>query len=291
MEAPLHVLILPLTSSPSQNKAQDYLPENSYLRLCPSPGTPHSFKHPTDQLHSTSVLPDATKFLPQGSIYLNDFARVVSSDHEAVNGILHFIDRVLLPPDVLHWESDTTPIPRRNVTSAAESFGYKIFSRLVTVSGLLPMLQDASHRPFTMLWPTDSALKALPPNQQEWLYHEDHRDKLAAILRGHMIRNIEALASDLPNLGQLRTMHGNPISFSCSHARPGELMVGDDNTHIVQRHLPFEGGLAYGIDQLLEPPGLGARCDRLETQLLQMVRKATGAWQGPSPPVLSCPST
>lgn len=49
---------------------------------------------------------------PQGSIYLNDFARVVSSDHQAVNGILHFIDRVLLPPEALHWEPDAAPIPR-----------------------------------------------------------------------------------------------------------------------------------------------------------------------------------
>ncbi|XP_066102033.1 stabilin-1 isoform X1 [Saccopteryx bilineata] len=206
----------------------------------------------------------------EGSIYLNDFARVVSSDHQAVNGILHFIDHVLLPPDVLHWEPDAAPISRRNVTAAAESFGYKIFSSLVTVAGLLPLLRDVSHRPFTMLWPTDSALRALSPDRQAWLYHEDHRDKLVAILRGHVIRNIEALASDLPNLGPLRTMHGTPISFSCSRARPGELMVGEDDARIVQRHLPFEGGLAYGIDQLLEPPGLGARCDRFETRPLRL---------------------
>uniref|UniRef100_A0A287ALB0 Stabilin 1 n=1 Tax=Sus scrofa TaxID=9823 RepID=A0A287ALB0_PIG len=204
----------------------------------------------------------------EGSIYINDFARVVSSDQEAVNGVLHFIDRVLLPPQVLHWEPDTAPIPRRNVTAAAESFGYKIFSGLVTMAGLLPLLQDSSHRPLTMLWPTDSALRALPPDRQVWLYHEDHRDKLAAILRGHVIRNVAALASDLPNLGPLRTMHGTPISFSCSRARPGELMVGEEDAQIVQRHLPFEGGLAYGIDQLLEPPGLGARCDSFETRPL-----------------------
>lgn len=59
------------------------------------------------------------------------------------------------------------------------------------VAGLLPLFRDVSHRPFTMLWPTDSALQALPPDRQAWLYHEDHRDKLAAILRGHVIRNIE----------------------------------------------------------------------------------------------------
>nr|XP_012316103.1 stabilin-1 isoform X3 [Aotus nancymaae] len=206
----------------------------------------------------------------EGSIYVNDFARVVSSDHEAVNGILHFIDRVLLPPEALHWEPGDAPVLRRNVTAAAQSFGYKIVSSLLKMAGLLPLLRDPSHRPFTMLWPTDAALQALPLERQAWLYHEDHRDKLAAILRGHIIRSVEGLASDLPNLGPLRTMHGTPISFSCSRMRPGELMVGEDDARIVQRHLPFEGGLAYGIDQLLEPPGLGARCDRFETRSLKL---------------------
>lgn len=135
------------------------------------------------------------------------------------------------------------------------------------------------------------------------------------------------MASDLPNLGSLRTMHGTPISFSCSRARPvslgklewggrrqgpgrwglqytcdtppllhtpprqGALTVGEDDARIVQRHLPFEGGLAYGIDQLLEPPGLGARCDRFETRPLWLVREATGQRRrGVSRPLaLSCP--
>ncbi|KAM9680709.1 stabilin-1 isoform 1-T1 [Dama dama] len=229
----------------------------------------------------------------EGSIYINDFARVVSSDQEAVNGVLHFIDRVLLPPEVLHWEADAAPAPRRNFTAAAETFGYKIFSGLVTVpppcvsfamAGLLPLLQDPFHRPLTMLWPTDSALQALPPDRQAWLYHKDHRDKLAAILRGHVIRNVEALASDLPNLGSLRTMHGTPISFSCSRARPGALTVGEDDARIVQRHLPFEGGLAYGIDQLLEPPGLGARCDRFETRPLWLKVCSICGLEPPCPP-------
>ncbi|KAI4563713.1 hypothetical protein MJG53_016287 [Ovis ammon polii x Ovis aries] len=200
----------------------------------------------------------------EGNIYINDFARVVSSDQEAVNGVLHFIDRVLLPPEALHWEADAAPALR--------------------MAGLLPLLQDSFHRPLTMLWPTDSALQALPPDRQVWLYHKDHRDKLAAILRGHVIRNVEALAADLPNLGPLRTMHGTPISFSCSRARPGALTVGEDAARIVQRHLPFEGGLAYGIDQLLEPPGLGARCDRFETRPLWLKVCSICGLEPPCPP-------
>lgn len=70
----------------------------------PTSGPNHSASDPpTDGLPSSRL---------QGSVYLNDFARVVSSDHEAVNGVLHFIDQVLLPPDVLHWEPDAAPVVR-----------------------------------------------------------------------------------------------------------------------------------------------------------------------------------
>lgn len=62
--------------------------------------------------------------------------------------------------------------------------------------------------------------------------------------------------------------------YPTSSRLQGELMVGEDDARIVQRHLPFEGGLAYGIDQLLEPPGLGARCDRFETRPVWLVREA-----------------
>uniref|UniRef100_A0A5F8GFS2 Stabilin 1 n=1 Tax=Monodelphis domestica TaxID=13616 RepID=A0A5F8GFS2_MONDO len=193
----------------------------------------------------------------EGNLYINEYAQVVTEDQIGVNGVIHFIDKLLLPPEVVHW----TDASSQNVTEAAESAGYTLFSKLLTMARMLPMFHDKAHQPLTVLWPSDEALKALSPERQAWLYHEDHREKLAAILRGHVIRNVKALASDIPNLGQLRTMHGSPISFSCSKALPGELLVGEGEARIVQRHMEFLGGIAYGIDQLLEPPGLGSRCD------------------------------
>lgn len=43
-------------------------------------------------------------------------------------------------------------------------------------------------------------------------------------------------------------------------------MVNDDAARIVARYLAFREGVAYGIDHLLEPPGLGAHCDTLENR-------------------------
>lgn len=54
----------------------------------------------------------------------------------------------------------------------------------------------------------------------------------------------------------------------------------NDAARIVDRHMHFQEGLAYGIDQLLEPPGLGAHCDMLEnrtTYVSKLVQNLTGS--------------
>ncbi len=43
-------------------------------------------------------------------------------------------------------------------------------------------------------------------------------------------------------------------------------MINENAAKVVERYLTFKEGVAYGIDQLLEPPGLGAHCDGLENR-------------------------
>lgn len=43
-------------------------------------------------------------------------------------------------------------------------------------------------------------------------------------------------------------------------------MINGNEARLVERYLTFKEGLAYGIDQLLEPPGLGAYCDSIENR-------------------------
>lgn len=44
------------------------------------------------------------------------------------------------------------------------------------------------------------------------------------------------------------------------------MLLNGHAARIVDRHLTFREGTAYGIDHLLEPPGLGAHCDMLENR-------------------------
>ncbi|XP_030061356.1 stabilin-1 isoform X1 [Microcaecilia unicolor] len=200
----------------------------------------------------------------EDGIYLNDKAKIISGDNLKTNGVIHFIDNILLPSDyqnrtILHSAR------QQNITEATKSYGYTIFSKLLEDANLLALVNDPIHKYFTMLWPTDEAFKSLPQERQKWLYHEEHRDKLAAYLKFHMIRQMKITAVNLPLSDEMRTMYGSTISIQCSKTNIGELMVGDQNARVLQRNMEFSNGIAHGIDQLLEPPNLGAHCDEFHT--------------------------
>ncbi|KAG9483804.1 hypothetical protein GDO78_009628, partial [Eleutherodactylus coqui] len=171
-----------------------------------------------------------------GEVYLNDFARITKSDMEGTDGVIHIIDQVLIPE-----------VPVSNSSNPD--------------SKLISVVQDKIHQPITVLLPTNEAFASLPDQQKLWLYHEDHRDKLKAYLKAHIIRSTKVMAVALPAAKSLRTLHGSTISFQCSSTNIGEILVDNNNAKIVKRDMEFIGGIAHGIDHLLEPPNLGARCD------------------------------
>lgn len=53
----------------------------------------------------------------------------------------------------------------------------------------MTMLQHTAFYPFTIFWPTDKAVSSLPQEQKNWLYSEDHLDKLQAYLKFHIVRD------------------------------------------------------------------------------------------------------
>lgn len=57
--------------------------------------------------------------------------------------------------------------------------------------------------------------------------------------------------------------------------------MNDHGARIVDRYLAFREGVAFGIDRLLEPPGLGAYCDSLENRTTYV---SSSSSLGPSEP-------
>lgn len=54
---------------------------------------------------------------------------------------------------------------------------------------LMHVVQHQPFYPFTMFWPTDDVFNRLPEDRKTWLYSEDHRDKLQAYLKAHIVRD------------------------------------------------------------------------------------------------------
>ncbi|XP_041446960.1 stabilin-1-like [Xenopus laevis] len=197
--------------------------------------------------------------IDQDNVYLNGRVNLMNNSIVAMNGIIHFIDEILVP-EVQNVSHRPVKPKELNITEAAKIYGYSMFLQLLKDSKLMPLVSDKSNQPYTMLWPTDRAFNSLPEERKNWLYHEEHRDKLQAYLKIHMIRVEKISASKLPRQQRaVQTMHGSIIKFECSREMIGDIVVR--GAKIVQRDMEFNIGIAHGIDQLLEPPNIGARCD------------------------------
>nr|XP_023690960.1 stabilin-1-like [Paramormyrops kingsleyae] len=200
-------------------------------------------------------------------VYINNKTKIITSDYITANGIIHFIDNVLIPYDLQN--KSTLPSSSLNITAAAEAYGYHIFSKLLQDAGLMSMIENQIHHPFTMLWPSDEVFNSFPEERKLWLYSADHKDKLAAYLKAHIIRGTKLKAVNLPSDDSVRTMYGSTVTFSCDRQLVGGIVVDNGNAKIISRNLEFDVGIAHGIDELLEPPDLGARCDAFKETKVQ----------------------
>ncbi|EGW09706.1 Stabilin-2 [Cricetulus griseus] len=129
----------------------------------------------------------------QDTIYINNKAKVLSSDIISTNGVIHIIDKLLSPQHLLVTPKDASGRVLQNLTTVAMNNGYTRFSKLIQDSGLLSVITDHIHIPVTLFWPTDKALQALPLEQQNFLFHQDNKDMLKEYLKFHVIRDTRGL--------------------------------------------------------------------------------------------------
>ncbi|XP_035875396.1 stabilin-2 [Phyllostomus discolor] len=225
-------------------------------------------------LENLKLIPNATSLqgesivisVSQDTVHINKKAKIISSDIISTNGVIHIIDKLLSPQDLLIAPRDAAGRILQNLTTVAENHGYIKFSNLIQDAGLLSIITDPIHTPITLFWPSDQALKALSPEQQDFLFNQDNKDKLKEYLKFHVIRDAKVLAADLPRHGSLKTLQGSELSVRCgADSDIGDLFLNGQTCRIIQRELLFDLGVAYGIDCLLIDPTLGGRCDIFTT--------------------------
>lgn len=165
-----------------------------------------------------------------GMVMIND-ANVIIPDVRATNGVIHVIDKVILPPSM-------------NIVETAVADGR--FTTLVAAlqaAGLAETLQGDG--PFTVFAPTDDAFNALPAGTVEALLNDI--PALTDILLYHVVGG-RVLAADVIKLDSAVTLQGDSVTISVVD---GKVMIND--AEVILTDILTTNGVIHVIDTVILP--------------------------------------
>jgi transforming growth factor-beta-induced protein len=171
---------------------------------------------------------------PGPHIKVND-AFVILTDVMATNGVIHALDTVLLPPDI--------------VDIAVDDGRFKILVTALTAAGLVDTLKG--NGPFTVFAPTDAAFAKLPPGTIADLLKPENKPKLIKILTYHVVGGKALTAADIIALNppfKLEMLNG----LSTNISKDGDRIKVNDATVIVADVIA-SNGVVHALDTVLLP--------------------------------------
>lgn len=163
-----------------------------------------------------------------------DNANVVTTDILCTNGVIHVIDSVILPT------SDDL------VTTASKAGAFGTLIAAAKAAGLAGAL--AGDGPLTVFAPTDAAFAKLPAGTVESLLKPENKDKLAAILKYHVVAG-RVYSEDALAAKRAKTLQGSDVNISVAG---GSAKV--QNANLVKTDIDATNGVIHVIDSVILPP-------------------------------------
>merc|ERR1712166_1430329 len=193
-------------------------------------------------------------------------SKIVGTDVQASNGIIHLIDNVLIPP-----------APTRTILQAAELSGYTTFVTALKAANLTAALDGDG--PLTVFVPSNEAFAKLPKATLDLLLDPKNVKELQDILKYHVIAGGALRAGcnlvgrpcndDLEvagdEMGSIKTLEGKAVTISqVPSSSDHDASIVIDKSYIVPfRSVPGNGvgsldqiatnGIWHVIDQVLMP--------------------------------------
>ena len=159
-------------------------------------------------------------------------AKIVARDVRASNGYIQVIDSVLMPP------------VRKTIVSVAGDAGqFKTLLAAAKAAGLAEALGGKG--PFTVFAPTDKAFAKLPKGAVESLLKKENRDKLAALLKYHVVPSKVSLKNAVYSKSA-KTLNGARVKVSL---RDGRVFVNEAG--VISNDVDAGNGLIHIIDSVL----------------------------------------
>jgi LPXTG-motif cell wall-anchored protein len=193
----------------------------------------------SEGLEAETLKGDNVTISLEGGVFVNE-SEVVTADIEGSNGVIHVIDKVLVPEDfVLETE------PEETIVDIAVNNGS--FTTLVAALQKAELVEALSGEgPFTVFAPTDDAfadlLAQLDITAEDLLNHP----QLSDVLLYHVVSG-KVMSTDLSEGMEAPTLKGDNIMVSLE----GGVFIND--SEVVTADIEGSNGVIHVIDQVLVP--------------------------------------
>lgn len=162
-----------------------------------------------------------------------DKARIVATDIECSNGVIHIIDSVIIPET-------------KNIAEVAVSAGsFKTLVAALQATGLDKAVAEGG--PFTVFAPTDEAFSKLPAGTVETLLKEENLPKLASILKYHVVEGYVPAAT-AAKLDSAKTLNGQNLAVK---TKWGKVMIND--AKVAKADINAFNGIIHVVDSVILP--------------------------------------
>jgi uncharacterized surface protein with fasciclin (FAS1) repeats len=159
-------------------------------------------------------------------------ARVVKTDMVCKNGVIHVVDRVMMPAT------------KDLVASAVDAGQFTILAKALGAAGLVEALSGKG--PFTVFAPNDDAFGRLPPETLASLLESENKDELADILKYHVVPG--RVYADQLKTSMAPTLGGVELSIEVGPSGP---KIG--GAAVLKADVEATNGVIHVIDRVLIP--------------------------------------
>ena len=181
-------------------------------------------------------------------IWVND-AKVEVANVFATNGVIHIINKVLIPPG---FTLEDPPAPTQDIVDTAVGAGFETLVAAVGAAGLEGALR--ADGPLTVFAPTEEAFANLPDGLVEDLLKPENLESLQQLLTYHVVSG-QVLSSDL-NRFQIVSALNEQRLFVTKNFR-GEVRV--NFSRVETADVLATNGVIHIINKVLIPPNFYGR--------------------------------
>ena len=217
------------------------------------------------EINSLIQEPITVNIYGQGAVVLNGESSVTTADVETSNGIIHIIDKVLIPPSMspdtpsegeICYNMDTHTVDLTKTeetcedmwvaavdipTTAAATTIHTSLVAAIAKANLTETLKGEG--PFTVFAPSDAAFTEAGISLDDL-----DADTLANILTYHVVSG-KVMSTDLSNGMMATALNGGTLVFSISEGN-----VSVNGANVILANVPVSNGVIHVIDKVMIPP-------------------------------------